>query len=276
MKQPQFSFLMFIFFCVNLASAVAQPMKDADPKRSLDTANSYSISLFSNGYAYPKSGDQAVEYISEKGVSGWNDAGVYFRAFFYPQQEGEISVSVKLKSPNGSSKIKLQLDGSGKSYELTVNKTIDFIILPVGFFSINAACYHYIEIKGVSKTGSYFPDIESLIISGPAAKNLKYNLSEYKGAPSTHLWYQYPKDSTIAWFYNEITVPAGVDAVNAYYMTNGFSDGYMGIQLNSPVERRIIFSVWSNYNTNDPKEIPSNYAITLIKKGKGVFFRRIW
>jgi hypothetical protein len=96
-------------------------------------------------------------------------------------------------------------------------------------------------------------------------------LSEYKGAPSTHLWYQYPKDSAVAWFYNEVSVPAGADATNAYYMTNGFSGGYMGIQLNTSTERRIIFSVWSNYNTNNPKEIPADYAVTLLKKGQDVF-----
>jgi hypothetical protein len=53
-------------------------------------------------------------------------------------------------------------------------------------------------------------------------------------------------------------------------MTNGFSGGYMGIQLNTATERRIIFSVWSNFNTNDPKKIPADYAVTLIKKGKNV------
>jgi hypothetical protein len=54
-------------------------------------------------------------------------------------------------------------------------------------------------------------------------------------------------------------------------MTNGFSGGYSGIQLNSDTERRFIFSVWSNYNTNDPKEIPKDYAVTLIKKGRNVY-----
>ena len=53
-------------------------------------------------------------------------------------------------------------------------------------------------------------------------------------------------------------------------MTNGFSGGYLGIQVNSPTERRIIFSVWSNYNTDDPKQIPSEYAVKLVKKGAEV------
>ena len=239
--------------------------------QSAGTDNNYSVTLFSNAYAYPKTGDHVLWHISEKGLSRCDYAGIYTRTFFFSQQVGKITVAVKLKSQDGESKIMFQLDSTGKTYEIAVNKTADFITVPVGTFDISDARYHYIEIKGISKTGKYFPDIESIIISGPAAKDLKYNLTEHKGAASTHLWYQYPKDEQVAWFYNEVTIPPGVNATNAYYMTNGFSDGYMGIQLNSVTERRLIFSVWSSYNTNDPKEIPTDYAITLIKKGKGVF-----
>ena len=253
---------IILFSTIFFTTAVAQ---------NESNTGEYTVSVFSNGYAYPKTGDEVLQHISKRGITGWDDVGIYFRIFFYPQQAGEISVSVKLKCPANKSTLKFQLDSTGKSYEISINKSSDCTIVPVGSFTINDARYHYIEIRGINKSGDHFPDVESLIISGPAAKNLKYNLSEYKGAPSTHLWYQYPKDSAVAWFYNEVTVPEGVDATNAYYMTNGFSGGYMGIQLNSAVERRIIFSIWSNYNTNDPKEIPADYAVTLIKKGADVF-----
>jgi hypothetical protein len=86
MKQLSFGFLVFIFFLISQKPAVAQPMEDAELRKGFDTTNSYAVSLFSNGYAYPKSGDEVLKYISKKGVSGWNDGGVYFRIFFYPQQ----------------------------------------------------------------------------------------------------------------------------------------------------------------------------------------------
>lgn len=252
-----FLFSIFLFSC-------------AKAQNTAVSTEHFEVTLFSNGYVY-QSENENSGYISNNGLVNWNDAKTFTRTFFYPQQPGKINVAIKLKSINGDCKLKIQLDSTGKSYEINVNKSADFVTVPIGVFSIIDARYHRIQINGISKTGSNFPDIESLVISGPAAENLKYNLSEYKGAPSTHLWYQYPKDSAIAWFYNEITVPVGVNSTNAYYMTNGFSGGYMGIQLNSPTERRIIFSIWSNYNTNDPKEIPADYAITLIKKGKDVF-----
>jgi hypothetical protein len=53
-------------------------------------------------------------------------------------------------------------------------------------------------------------------------------------------------------------------------MANGFTDGYFGIQVNSPVERRILFSVWSPYKSDNPGEIPDDCKIILLKKGENV------
>src|SRR5690606_14610548 len=92
----------------------------------------------------------------------------------------------------------------------------------------------------------------------------------YKSAPATHLGYPFPKDTLVEWFYNEISVPANAQPLHAYYMVNGFSGGYFGIQINSPVERRVLFSVWSAFSTDDPKKIPEEYRVKLVKKGAGV------
>ncbi len=252
--------------CINLAKAQNQAVETA----SADSANKF-VTLFSNGYVFPIGEDWQQNMITKNGLTDWKDKSVFSRTYFYPQQNGKLEVSLKLKSPTSESKISVMLDSSGETYGVAVGKSADFVVVPVGSFKINGTHYHCITIKGVSKTGDNFPAIESVVLSGEATKNLKYNISQYKGAPATHLRYEYPKDSTIAWFYSEITVPKGVDATNAYYMTNGFNGGYMGIQLNSAKERRVIFSIWSSFNTNDPKQIPADYAVNLIKKGKGVF-----
>jgi hypothetical protein len=81
---------------------------------------------------------------------------------------GEISVALKIKSPEGKSNIKAQLDSIGKSHDVSVNQTSDYVTIPVGSFSIKGAHYHCLQINGISKTGKYFPDIESIVISGPA------------------------------------------------------------------------------------------------------------
>ena len=42
------------------------------------------------------------------------------------------------------------------------------------------------------------------------------------------------------------------------------------MQVNSPTERHILFSVWSPFETDDPKNIPANKKIIMLKKGAGV------
>ena len=64
-------------------------------------------------------------------------------------------------------------------------------------------------------------------------------------------------------------------------MANGFGEGYYGIQVNSDTERRILFSIWSPFKTDDPNSIPDDQKIKLLKKGKGVTSgefgnRRFW
>lgn len=59
--------------------------------------------------------------------------------------------------------------------------------------------------------------------------------------------------------------------IGTYFMANGFAEGYFGIQVNSEKERRILFSVWSPFHTDDPKSIPDDQKILLLKKGEGVY-----
>jgi len=62
----------------------------------------------------------------------------------------------------------------------------------------------------------------------------------------------------VHYWYSELKVPKGQDTVGAYFMANGFNHGYFGMQVNSETERRIIFSVWSPFKTDNPKEIPED------------------
>jgi hypothetical protein len=53
-------------------------------------------------------------------------------------------------------------------------------------------------------------------------------------------------------------------------MANGFAEGYFGIQVNSATERRVLFSVWSGYHTDDPSQVPAEWTVLLNKSGPGV------
>ncbi|RYG00025.1 MAG: DUF3472 domain-containing protein, partial [Chitinophagaceae bacterium] len=65
-------------------------------------------------------------------------------------------------------------------------------------------------------------------------------------------------------------VPKGEDILGSYFMACGFGEGYFGMQVNSPTERHILFSVWSPFNTDDPKSIPESHKIKMLKKGESV------
>jgi hypothetical protein len=65
-------------------------------------------------------------------------------------------------------------------------------------------------------------------------------------------------------------VPENNDIEGSYYMANGFAEGYFGMQVNSPTERRILFSVWSPFHTDDPASIPDSLKIKMLKKGTNV------
>lgn len=53
-------------------------------------------------------------------------------------------------------------------------------------------------------------------------------------------------------------------------MANGFGQGYFGIQVNSLTQRRVLFSVWSGFSTDDPNAVPAEYKVVLKKAGPGV------
>jgi hypothetical protein len=88
--------------------------------------------------------------------------------------------------------------------------------------------------------------------------------------PSVHLRYEVPKDQQCEYAYSEITVPKGYDPIGSYFMANGFSQGYFGIQVNSDTERRVLFSVWSPYQTDNPKDIPPDQKIIALDHGPEV------
>ncbi|WP_182866538.1 DUF3472 domain-containing protein [Rhodopirellula sp. JC639] len=88
--------------------------------------------------------------------------------------------------------------------------------------------------------------------------------------PSVHLRYEVPRDRPLQYAYSELTVPVGQDPIGSYFMANGFGEGYFGIQVNGPRERRVLFSVWSPFKTDDPREIPADQQIVMLAKGPDV------
>lgn len=210
--------------------------------------------------------------IRSKGITGWSDKSTIIRTWFHTEKSGHITILVRCRVLSGESEVKVTSGSTAKTVRIT---NTDFDTISIGNFNIEKPGYQYIDIEGINRTSASFAELTDFHIAGPAAEGkvlfLKDDFYFGRRGPSVHLKYEIPVEANdIELFYNEITIPEGNDVIGSYYMANGFADGYFGIQVNSETERRILFSVWSPYKTDNPGEIPDEYKIILLKKGADV------
>jgi hypothetical protein len=232
-----------------------------------------SIPLGGNAWLTPNS----TARISERGLTRWAESRDVVSVYFRAAATGKLNVALKLRTGGTASQISVNLLDRGLTK--TVSAT-DFSFIQFGNVVIKEPGYIKIQIKGHQKKGGVFADISDVVLSGPAsagnAAYVKDNHGNYfywgRRGPSVHLNYTVPAEAknTAEWFYNEVTVPVGQDVLGSYFMADGFSGGYFGMQVNSPTTRRVLFSVWSPYNTDDPKSIPEHLKVKLLKKGTTV------
>lgn len=223
-------------------------------------------------------------YVTKLGADGGKDQGklispdgvvsLYFRV----DRATELDLALWAQVPQGESRIRATV--AGRTFETDL-KSAEPADLPLGRIAVKAAGYVKVDLQGVSKTGDFFAKLESLKVTpiGTPAEEVMLNyVKDNTGnqflwgrrGPSVHMGYELPKGEPTEWFYNEVTVPENNDPIGSYFMANGFGEGYFGMQVNSDKERRVLFSVWSPFHTNNPKEIPDDKRVTLLKKGEGV------
>jgi len=228
--------------------------------------------------------DPAAAEINEgTGVTHWNDVSQSVNWYGKFNAAGELHAKVRLRLPRDvQSKFKLTVCGqthlataTGLGPELTA--IVDF-----GTFKVDSAGYKRFSLESANEVGGQIGDIESLALDGPAMdggpaiegepamKAAHFNLEERRNAASVHLAYQVPAGADAAAFYCEVT--AIEDPVATFYMACGWHRGYFGMQVNSPTERRIIFSVWdSGDEAIDRKNVDEKNRVTLMGKGDGVY-----
>lgn len=210
--------------------------------------------------------------ISAEGMSNWSDPNQIIRTYFYVEQPCKIQIGIRAKIKSGTSKISFSFNGITEYINMSNTESKDFYI---GEFNINETGYHFVELRGVQKDKDTFAEVSEILLGSNSnidfVKYIKDDFYFGRRGPSTHLIFDPPtQDIDVAWFYNEIEIPDGQDVIGSYFMANGFQGGYFGIQVNSPSERRILFSIWSPYKTDDPSSIPEEFRIKLLKKGEDV------
>ncbi|MDR3246175.1 MAG: DUF3472 domain-containing protein [Prevotellaceae bacterium] len=242
--------------------------KGAEPEPD----NAVSIPL--GGNTYITSGNTGVNEnqrrrrspVGENGIARWNDSTTVYSVFFRTSATGKLNLFLK-HSKAGSV---ISVKSLGKQFNVALNES-DTTYL--GTVIVKDTGYIKVDLQGVTKKGNSYATADYLLVNGEAAAGKMHFVNDFsfywgRRGPSVHLGYTFPEGEDIEWFYNEVTVAEGEDPAGSYYMANGFGEGYFGIQINRPNERRVLFSVWSPFSTNNPEDIPEDMQVKLLDKSE--------
>lgn len=263
MKSKFLNFLSFLYFSLLPLPILAQ--------------NETVVTLAGNAYitAVPENNAetnnrQLKTFIDERSSSirNWRNPETVISFYFKAEKSGKMEVALKAK---GHSTIEVSLLGKKKKVTLDSD---EFSRVKVGTFNVKKAQYIKVDIRGKNIIkGGNFGNIAALVVAGKVVPVVcvdeKFSTHFGRRGPSVHLRYKLPNEK-VEWFYNEVVVPEEGDIPGTYYMVCGFGEGYFGMQNNTPHPRRILFSVWSPFETDNPSEIPDSLRVQLIKKGDNV------
>lgn len=262
----RFSFLLFLLLSIfTLAEGKTFISKDSLPEK-------LTIPIGGNTFLTATGGNDQV---TSTGIKEWKSPQSILTTYVHLVDPQKAVIQLELGGQSNESQIEVSVGSQVNTIAIPEGKAK---IVSVGALHLEAG-YNQLKVRGISRGDGNFADIKAVLIDpideGFAASFVQDNIDNrfYWGrrGPSVHLSYQMPDDKDYQWFYSEVTVPVGDDPEGSYFMANGFAEGYFGIQVNSATERRVLFSVWSPFHTDDPKEIPENQRIKLLKKGKDVY-----
>ena len=225
------------------------------------------------GNAFIVQGTENGAGISAEGLTNWTNAATIVSTYFSASSPLQAKVSLIIEA-NGKNDYTVKLQN--KTYTLHTDRNgEDTIAIADIHFDTG---YVRMDIQGIKTLSGNFGKVKSVLLQGNNVdQNTVYvrdKKSFYFGrrGPSVHWGFIPPKDvaNNVQYFYNEIYVPKGNDVLGSYFEADGFSCGYFGMQVNSKTERHILFSIWSPFKTDNPKNIPEEQKIVLLKKGAGV------
>ena len=236
-------------------------------------AADWSIPLAGNAFrTAPSPGGKGVR---RNGSVVWSDAEDVFSIYFHVDRPSDLRLSVKALMRDGRSTLDIRAGGETFQTKIEGKKLASHAI---GRINVPNAGYVRVDVQGASRTGEQFAEIRDLLVSSDTGGlKLDYVKTNDGGmyywgrrGPSVHLRYEVPRDVDLRYAYSEVTVPIGQDPIGSFYMANGFGEGYFGLQVNSAKERRVLFSVWSPFKTDNPRDIPKDQRIVPLGKGPGV------
>ena len=213
--------------------------------------------------------DRGARVSADAGVTRWHGSETSVLWYGQLKQAGTLDAAIEVTLPAGSNS-KLRLTVAEQSKEIEIIGTGKSTVVNFGSFRIQSAGYQSFKLTSLNEKAAANGDIKALVLSGPATDAAHFNLKPRRNAASVHLAYPIERDTKVSAFYCEMT---GLeDPIWSYYMACGWHRGYFGMQVNSPTERRIIFSVWDSGNEGiDRNKVASENRVQLVGKGEGVY-----
>lgn len=208
----------------------------------------------------------------------WTDSHILSSTFVRVGGTGELNLAVTGCNVTGNSVIRFTIDG--KSYDVRISGPTQKIYA-IAKIKREREGYVRVDMQGISRSGKTFGEISGFRIGGDASVGTNnYVTAErmaedpsncyfFRRGASVHYFYTLPAGN-VEYFYNEVMVTPENAVNSSYYMMNGFSQGYMGIQQTTSGEHKVLFSVWSPYTTDNPEDIPEEKRVKLLRKGEHV------
>lgn len=242
------------------------------PQLTATDAAEWFVPLGGNAFhTSPAPGGQGFQ---RDGAIKWSQPNSVYSAYFHVDRQADLLLKLGANGSAGKSSIRVTVGGS--SFNVAIHGQekqiyeIGKVSAPVGYVRV--------DFQGIDRTADFYAGIRTLIVES-ATEGLKIDyVKSDKGnmfywgrrGPSVHLRYSVPNGKQIKHAYSELTIPVGQDPVGSYFMANGFGEGYFGIQVNGPKERRVLFSVWSPFKTDNPSDIPKDQRIEALARGPDV------
>ena len=221
--------------------------------------------------AYISPNADAARVSEKSGITRWDNPKQSVQWFVKFAKTGALTVQGELSLPQeATSKLRLTFDEQSREMTVEGNGPNALVTADFGAFQVGQVGYKRIRLESLNEAGVPSGDIKTLLLDGDAVVDAHFNLKERRNAASVHLMYPIPEGAQVQAFYSEVT--AVEDPTTTFYMACGWHRGYFGMQVNSPTERRIIFSVWdSGDEAVDRKKVDDVNRVKLMGKGEGVF-----
>ncbi len=286
MKQRKILIAGAIILCfMQMATATGKKHENALPTAAISipqAGNTYITQCDIDGN-FAESASGIIDTYTGK-ITKWDAPPTVISLYVKAGSAGEITLWTTATAglPGTKSTIEVSLGKQKKKIQITGGAPH---LYKVGTYRVATPGYQKFDIKGLKKTGTIFGDLTGFMANGTALEKENHFIPEgntddcywYRRGPSVHMMYEFPDGHDIEYFYNEATVPDGHDINGTYFMLTGFAEGYMGIQSirgeNGENANMVLFSVWSPFDTDDPKLIPNSLHVQSLAHGYGVTVR---